>query len=638
MRIICSPDNTRAELLLHRNAEGGTALTLAGISGLIRSSGLRGLDGNKVKADIMRFWNSGETRGTILLKEGRAPERGPERALEFQLPFLEDEEKQTVLDRLQNNPELTRGMSSLKAFPLSVVSGMARVQSGQLIASLAPPQKGKNGLDIYGKAIPGLPGNDPVILTHEGVEWKGKDLVAQNDGLLETGRTEEGTTHLRIRLHKDAPILINVSEDKLKAFVSIRPPEGSGAPADEESVRAAAERAGVVKGLLKDAVAEAVNQSLNGAIVTRRLIAEGRLPMKDQTRLSLAVSGNPAQSPVPVKAGDIIGTLLSEKNEGGWNVCGEPLMSDENALKEGDNIKREKDENLTTLIAEKGGHLIMEDGHLFIRHVQEYMGDVSMTGGNIKFPGLIRIEGSVLSRVVIDGGEGVEVGQVVQAALVNSGGDITIGKGIKGEGKAIIRAGGHLSLGYAEEANLLTTGNIRVSKALMNCRIKCNGTLEITSRDGRIIGGNMKLKDGLVCRDVGNERGIETFISFGQDYLVENQLEHIQKELKTIEAFILKTDKLMKDLSSQPGAGNKLIMIRRKKLDALKIQEKKNMRLFLLREKFEKHFESEVRVSGTAWPGVVFESHGRMLRVDSPLKSVRIFFDKKTGKLKQMPI
>lgn len=47
----------------------------------------------------------------------------------------------------------------------------------------------------------------------------------------------------------------------------------------------------------------------------------------------------------------------------------------------------------------------------------------------------------------------------------------------------------------------------------------------------------------------------------------------------------------------------------------MKSLEKKGVRLFTLREKFEEHFESEVLIRGTVFPGVVFESHGRFYDV-----------------------
>ena len=631
------PMNIRAELILRKETGNGIPLELNRIAAKIRDSGLRGLDGPGVKAAIMSFWKSEELSTVIVLKEGRAPERGPDKELEYLVPFLEEEEAEPIRERLEFEPYRVKGIASLKEFPASAVSRTALVQKEQPIARLGTAKTGKSGKDLQGKELPGFPGNDPELHVHEGLGWIENVIVAHESGLLDVGKTPDGITHLRIRPHKDAEIQITVTEDKFKALVSTRLPLGTGAPVSRERILGEAEKAGVVKGISEDAVKDVVERSLTGEIITGMVIAEGHLPMEGNTRLSLEVSGDPGKAPIPVKTGDVIGSILSGEDSG-WNVLGEPLMDEKGVMTAGENILREEQEDKSIrLIAEKGGHLVMSEGRLHIKHLLDFVGDVSMASGNVHYPGKIKIDGSVLSRVVVNGGEGVEVTQVVQAALINSGGDVVIGKGIKGEGKAVIRSQGRLTLGYAEEANLLSSGKIIVGRTLMNCRVKCNSLMEISEKDGKLIGGVMKLKDGLICRDVGNERGVETYVSFGQDYLVENQIEQVQKEMAKIQEYINKIDSMMEEQEARGSSGN-LIRIRQKKIEAMRIMEKKNLKLFLLREKFERHFDSEVRISGTAWPGVVFESHGRLIKVEEPLESVSITFNREKGRLEKKPL
>ncbi|PIE04912.1 MAG: hypothetical protein CSA76_01765 [Spirochaetales bacterium] len=637
MEIVVNPSRTRAELILRREEKGGKPLKLEAIAELLRKSRLADADGEEIKAAIVEFWKSRETEARILLAEGTEPERGPDRELLIERPFLEEEEMQAVLKRLEEKPELLKGIPSLKAFPLEMVSQMAAAEAGQIAGKLAEPQKGAAGKSVYGEPLEGLLGNDPVIHTHEGLEWESDNLKILADGLLDMGTDQNGAIHLRVRRHRNALIQINITEDKLKAFVSLRLPEGTGAPASSDAIHAEAEKAGIVKGFLEENIMEAVDLSLQGEIVTQALMAEGRLPMKDDNQLSLNISGDPAQSPIPVKTGELIGTMLSDEDMGGWNILGEPLKENSSIYKIGENILKKDENGFSSLSAEKGGFLIMKDGQLFIQHIMKIEGDVSTTTGNINFPGIVQVQGSILSKVVVQGAEGVEVSEVVQAALVTSSGDIQINKGIKGEHKAVIRTGGSLKLGYAEEANLLSTGNIQAAKTLMNCMVKCNGKLELPP-DGRIIGGTVKVKEGLVCGDAGNEKGSDTLILFGQNYLIENQIEQVQNEVNKIKDFIKKTDEMMEKISKKPDTGNTLIMIRQKKLDAVKLLRKKKLRIIMLEEKFEEHFDSAIEIQGTAWPGVIFESHGRQLKVEDPLKAVRIIFNKTTGQLEKTPI
>jgi hypothetical protein len=60
--------------------------------------------------------------------------------------------------------------------------------------------------------------------------------------------------------------------------------------------------------------------------------------------------------------------------------------------------------------------------------------------------------------------------------------------------------------------------------------------------------------------------------------------------------------------------------------------------LFSLRESFERHFESEIVVRGTVYPGVVLESHGRTLEVAAEKQHVRFRFDMDQGRIVQEPL
>ena len=628
---------THAHLVLRRETGEGKALHLESIAAVIRSSGLRGLNGPAVKADILKFWKSQNQNTQILIKEGVEPGRGPDRTLDFQVPFFSEAELTAVQNRLKEEPEKLRGIPSLRSFPPEIITKMAPVSQGQVLLKLGTAKSGQPGKDIDGKELPGFPGNDPEVHVHEGLSWEGDVLKASAEGVLDVGERDGGCILLRVRPHLDAHLEIQISEDKLRALLTTRLPVGTGAPITPQRIQRVAEEQGVVKGLSFQALQKAAERSLTGEILSGFVIAEGRLPMADDTRLTLAVEGDPAKKPVPVRSGDAIGVLETGGDDAGWNVLGEPLSEDQETLSIGENIKKTPtEEGTTVLTAEKGGHLMLSDGSLFIRDFLDYVGNVSLASGGIRFPGRVKVDGSVLPRVVVDGGEGVEITQIVQAALVNSDGNVVIKKGVKGDGKALIRCQGTLSLGYAEDASLLASENIKVTKALLNCRVKCNGKA-VFAPGGKLLGGTLKLKDGLVCEHVGNERGVKTLVSFGQDYLVENQIEQIDGDIKKIQEFVNRIDQLLVELQAK-GAEAKLIPARRKKVDALKMLEKKNLKLFLLREKFERHFESEVQITGTAWPGVVFESHGRLLEVREPLHSVSIVFNRERARLERRPL
>ena len=153
----------------------------------------------------------------------------------------------------------------------------------------------------------------------------------------------------------------------------------------------------------------------------------------------------------------------------------------------------------------------------------------------------------------------------------------------------------------------------------------------------RIIGGSIKTRNGLDTGIIGSEREVKTHISFGQDYLVEDQINVVAREIDSINEQLPEIDLQLKS-ADERGQQKKLMALRKKKVQMLKILEKKGIKSFFLKEKFEIHHESEIRVNNTIFPGVTFESHGRTLEVKEKLTSVTVYFDSSTGKIKTKPL
>ena len=178
---------------------------------------------------------------------------------------------------------------------------------------------------------------------------------------------------------------------------------------------------------------------------------------------------------------------------------------------------------------------------------------------------------------------------------------------------------------------MLAVGNIRIKKTLLRSRIKCNSRV-VLSDDARIIGGSMKVKLGLVTGDIGNASGVPTHVVFGQDVLVEDQIEVEEKEIASLQADLAKVDTAMKS-SEKINDKVKMQELFNEKFKIMKLLEKRNLRLFTLKERFEQHFESEIIIKGTVYPGVVLESHGRTHEFTKPTKGVKIRFDTGSGRL-----
>ena len=139
------------------------------------------------------------------------------------------------------------------------------------------------------------------------------------------------------------------------------------------------------------------------------------------------------------------------------------------------------------------------------------------------------------------------------------------------------------------------------------------------------------------ARTVGNARCVRTEISFGQDYLVEDQIAVEAREIEKLKAGIAVLDARIANLDRGASKAG-LEDLGREKARRLDILERRSMRLLSLREMFETHSPSQVVVPGTLHPGVVFECHGRTLEIDSPRARVAVSFNQVAGRIEVRPL
>ncbi len=115
----------------------------------------------------------------------------------------------------------------------------------------------------------------------------------------------------------------------------------------------------------------------------------------------------------------------------------------------------------------------------------------------------------------------------------------------------------------------------------------------------------------------------------------ENYYGFTKLEIERLKALILQTDKRMKDLER---SGFALDEVRQDKTKLLKLIEKRSLRVFDFRERFEEHHESAVVVRGVVHPGVVLESHNRFLEIQSRKERVAFTFDVQLGRIVEKPL
>ncbi|HRY54429.1 MAG TPA: FapA family protein [Spirochaetia bacterium] len=660
-------DKTRAALSIWKGRGRGRPLDLAMVSAALKASGLRGFKAEQLKKDVLEFYKGKSTELLdYLLVEGRAPGRGKDRVFTCQASFLPEAEAAALRARLAAAPGLAQAAPSLADFPLEAAARLAWVQLGQKVGELPPQSAGSPGVDVFGKALAGIPGNDPPLRVFEGIDLSKGAATATAAGVLLVGEVE-GVTCLRVLPCRDSSIDVELAPDASSASVSLVAEEGLGQVLTIEAILAAFAAKGVVQGLEPFAIGEAVADARAGKPVLKRVVARGRAPrpggslqvdwlVHKATGALYSLRGDRADfkehdTMTRVEAGMPLlkVTKTGDAGEDGSDVLGRPVKA---AGAEGadrppehdESIREERQEDGSLLyVAAVSGELVVEGlfgqgGRVSVREHLAISGDIGQVSGNIRFPGSVRVSGSVRAGFSLVAGGEIAVSGGVEAALVSGDLGVRIGEGVKGSRKGTVRARAGIEAAFAEQALLLAVEDVRLKTGCVLCNVKTNGRLIVTADKGALIGGLVRARKGIDVCVLGSENCAKTEVSFGQDYLVADQIEAEEREIERVKGLILQADRTMASLEGVLGDSAGLDRVRQDKVKLMKLLEKRTVRLFDLREKFEEHVASEVRVRGVVHPGVILESHNRFFEVKSRRSQVAFSFDPRAGRIVERPL
>ncbi len=656
-KVTVSADGLVATLSMFKGVGGGTALDLKSISEAIKASGVRGFDAPAVKETILAFYKGPEIELVDYpLKEGRAPTRGKDRTFGFSVDFLKDEERSDAASRVEKSPLFPGDFIDQDAFMPSRSTGAALIRKDAELGKITPASEGSPGEDVFGRALPAIPGNDPVLRVHGGLRLTREGLFAERSGILFI-MEEEGGFSAYVVPYADATVAVKVSPDAMEASVDLVRELGAGKPLSPLMVNTALAAAGITKGIEQESIGAAIAGSQEKGEISDFVVARGEPPVaggglgvKWLVRIptgkgvKIGPDGRAdyknQERFIAVKQGEPIVELIRQGEDGraGYNVLGrviEPSKTQDSSLTHDSSIVEETIPGGVRLLAGKAGELALEGKALSIAAIHAIPGDVSNATGNVNFPGEVRVKGGVATGFAVVAGGDVYVGGTVEAALVSSGGRLVVTQGVLGRGKGALRARSTIAAAFAENATLLAVEDIQLRSSCLQCRVKTNGKLGLVGEKGHLVGGFCRARAGIEVANLGSERGIRTEVSFGQDYLLKDQIEATEAETDKIKAALLNLDKRMNAVTAE---GKSIELLRKEKVRLLKMLEQRGLKLLTMRERFEAHHDSRVRVRGTVFPGVVLESHGRYYEIKQRKEKIEFFFDLEIGRIQERPI
>ena len=343
-----------------------------------------------------------------------------------------------------------------------------------------------------------------------------------------------------------------ISSDKLYAWVLVFPPTENGRELTRDILLRTMEEQGIAYGvdqrlvdrlshdehryfsLFLIAQGKPAFDGKNGNIVdnfprvVERVLVVDEYDQVDYTALNLIHN---------VKEGQEICRLI-RPTEG---EPGRTVLDQEIPAKSGKSVPLPKGRNTDisedgdALIALSAGHVEFTGRSFQVKPVLDIDGNVDFSTGNIKFLGDVNIKGDVLTGFTVRAMGSIWVGGVVEAgSTVEAGGDLTVVKGILGDGTTTVRAQRCIFSKYIENATIFVRENLQTD-AIINGSIYCDGEVLVRSGRGTIMGGRVWAAEKVSAATVGSKSECRTSITLGGLPCTNFERELVRRELKALE-------------------------------------------------------------------------------------------------------
>lgn len=326
---------------------------------------------------------------------------------------------------------------------------------------------------------------------------------------------------------------LRVSEDKMAAFITVSP-AADGHDIIYDDIISFLKENGIVFGICSGSIEDfCTNKKYNLELSCAR-----GLPPVDQEDARIEYRFKTIHSMLPserkdgtvdfrnlgivqnVSKGDVLCRIMkSVPGKDGMDIYGTPVEWKKGRVPEfpsGSNTVV-SDDGLT-LSAAIDGCIEYKKGILNINDVFVVRGDVDSSSGNIDFLGTVIVKGDVLESFSVKAGKDIIVRGMVEGAMLDAGGSITIANGMNGMEKGLLKAKENVTGKYFENANIECGGNINAD-VIMNSNIHAGNSVILKGRRALLIGGKSVAGKRIYANTIGSENNVRTDISIQSDIL-----------------------------------------------------------------------------------------------------------------------
>lgn len=209
------------------------------------------------------------------------------------------------------------------------------------------------------------------------------------------------------------------------------------------------------------------------------------------------------------------------------------------------------------LVSMVDGHVKLVDDTVFVSDVYT-VEDVSTATGNIEYHGNVEVNGNVCENFSVRTDGDVFVKGVVEGAVIEAGGNIVIARGMHGQNKGNLKAGGNVIAKFISAAVVEAEGFVEAEQ-ILNSRVVAGSNVNAEAGKGLITGGKIAAKCAIHVKNAGSPMGSATILEVGSDPEMKKHLAELQKSVGEKSKSISQMKKVLDDTVKKIKAGAKLL-------------------------------------------------------------------------------
>jgi len=422
-------------------------------------------------------------------------------------------------------------------------------------------------------------------------------------------------------------VKIVVGKDKLQAMMILSQPEADSEPITVDEVTEALQAAKVEFGIKQEVIDQFVTEQTFDTPVE---VAAGK-PMEKglDTQFEYLFKTDFHHSPVIGTDGRIdyrdLNFVQNVTKDSVLVRATEPTDGSDGVDVLGDEIKAPGGRQIPfnngngTVISEDGLELIaacdgavsMSNGRVSVQDVLTINGDIDFGVGDIDCVGSVRISGSVNAGFTVKAVGDIEVGEDVQDATLEAGGNIFCKGGFFGNGEGIMRAGGDVTVRYAHGQKIFAGGDVNAGGELVGCCVTAVNNVRVHGHNGKIAGGEVKAGKEIRAADIGTDAGAGTVLTVAYDaglmrsyYEAVREIERVKADSERVKEHLVSLYKLQ--MSGKLTAQQELVLTKLEKfrLDLPGAMESLTAQKTEAEEKIKERDDARIIAEDAIFPGV----------------------------------